>query len=140
MAEPIVEVLCNQNDLAILYGLVDQRVQEGELLGCSVDNSRTLRDRLTRAIGDLSDLAEDRPLQWLACDDAYLGRLVRLIARIVNDRTGERSTEVTAACLLLIEAALEVGATDSTFTLRGVTTPEPSGDWIVTVQLQEETP
>jgi hypothetical protein len=126
-----------------LYGLLDQRVRDGELfglLGCKLEATRALRDRLARAIVDLADLSEDRPLQWLACDDAYLGRLVRLIARVVNDRTGERSTEVTAACLLLIEAALEVGATDSTFTLSGVTAPEPSGDWIVTVQRQEETP
>lgn len=140
MAEPIVEVLCNQNDLTILYGLVDQHVQEGELLGLSVDNSRVLRDRLTRAICDLSDLDEDRPLQWLACDDAYLGRLVRMVARIVDDRAGERSAQVTAACLLLIEAVVDVRSEVSTFTLNGVTTPDPQGDWVVTVQRNPESP
>ena len=80
---------------------------------------------------------EERANRYLALDDAALGKIVKYAATILADESGDCATRWTAAALVLIDAAAEIGSARTDFEITGVTRPEPVGDWVITVQRKE---
>jgi hypothetical protein len=81
--------------------------------------------------------SEKRCGSYMEWDDASLGRLVKYAATIINDESGDRATRLTAAALTMIDAAAEVGSERTDFEITGVSSPEPMGDWVVSVHRKE---
>ncbi len=71
-------------------------------------------------------------LEW---DDDALGKLVKKTAAKLHDEYGRESAFAMTGVHLLLGTAITANATESTYTIDGLTIAgEPKGDWIVTLK------
>jgi hypothetical protein len=78
---------------------------------------------------------EKKDASYLDWGDEALGKLVKMIAALINDEYGKDAAWHAMAAHLLVDLSRKTNSTDTTLTVRGCTKDgEEIGDWAVNIK------